>query len=181
MKQNCAAKGEDFRHSRQFCLFLNDPHLCSSRCSPVNPHLTPSQTRHPPQETLAKPSYRTRPSWLALESSSRRFSCAAAGGSGSAAPSPPAGPPEPPSRRTPPPPAGALPQHVGSPRQGRLPSAGPVKEGTHTGCQRFWNVRTQRILMGLVRSSDPNEVILDQNRRCLIFATAQILISPESC
>lgn len=35
--------------------------------------------------------------------------------------------------------------------------------------------------MGLVRSSDPNEVILDQNRRCPIFAATQILISPESC
>lgn len=34
--------------------------------------------------------------------------------------------------------------------------------------------------MGLVRSSDPNEVILDQNRRFLIFATTQILILPES-
>lgn len=170
MKQNCAATGEDFRHYRQFCWFPNDPQFCSSP-------LTPSQT---PQEMLARPSCLTRPSRPVLASSSRRFSCAAAGGSGSAAPSPPAGLPEPPSRRTPPPPAGALPQHAGAPHQGRLPSAGPVTEGTHTGCQRFWNVRTQRILMGLVRSSDPNEVILDQNRRFLIFATTQILILPES-
>lgn len=35
--------------------------------------------------------------------------------------------------------------------------------------------------MGLGRSSDPNEAILDQNRRCPIFAATQILISPEAC
>lgn len=35
--------------------------------------------------------------------------------------------------------------------------------------------------MGLARSSGPDEVILGQNRRFQVFATKQILISPESC